>query len=73
MASGVSGGSVGLFAYARQLLETGTSDCLWLTRRTGSSGALADDFAAPAIGWALFHDVPNRLLGLHPKPGGRCG
>jgi hypothetical protein len=74
LASGVSGGAVGLYAYARQLLGTGTLG----TAEPGESdwwvdGRLAADFAAPAIGWALFHDIPNRILGLHPKTGGRCG
>jgi hypothetical protein len=69
MASGVSGGAVGLYAYARQLLDSGelgsTSD--WVNDRLGG------DFASPAIGWALFHDVPNRLVGLHPDAGAPCG
>jgi hypothetical protein len=74
LASGVSGGAVGLYAYARQLIADGMLG----TKKTGQRGwwidaHLADDFAAPAIGWALFHDIPNRLLGLHPKTGGRCG
>ena len=69
MASGVSGGAVGLYAYARQLLEQGQLE---------SAGAGGDDWIdarsaatspPPAIGWALFHDLPNRLLGLHPDAG----
>jgi hypothetical protein len=69
IASGVSGGAVGLYAYARQLLHNGqlgaSSD--WIDTR------LDNDFAGPAIGWALFHDLPNRLLGIHPDPGAPCG
>jgi hypothetical protein len=69
MASGVSGGAVGLYAYARQLLHVswlGWTD-KWLNERLGA------DFASPAVGWGLFHDVPNRLLGLHPDTGAPCG
>ena len=69
MASGVSGGAVGLYAYARQLLHgswLGPND-KWLDVRLGA------DFASPAVGWALFHDLPNRLFGLHPDTGAPCG
>jgi len=73
MASGVSGGAVGLYAYARQLLEQGQLESAeqlrgddWIDARLGT------DFASPAIGWAFFHDVPNRLLGLHPNAGAAC-
>src|SRR4029450_90087 len=69
MASGVSGGAVGLYADTRELLHKG-----WLGRGQGwLDQRLADDFAAPAVGWALYHDAPNRLLGLHPGPGAPCG
>jgi hypothetical protein len=69
MASGVSGGAVGLYAYARELLHKG-----WLGPGQGwLDQRLADDFAAPTVGWALYHDVPNRLLGLHPDTGAPCG
>jgi hypothetical protein len=74
MASGVSGGAVGLYAYARELLERGSLESAeesggddWIDKRLGG------DFASPAVGWALFHDLPNRLLGLHPNPGAACG
>jgi hypothetical protein len=74
MASGVSGGAVGLYAYARQLLHNGglgpkggARENDWVDRRLGG------DFASPAIGWALYHDVPNRLFGLHPSIGAPCG
>ena len=73
IASGVSGGAVGLYAYARQLIAEGDlggaeadDPAGWIEQRLGH------DFAAAAIGWALFHDVPNRLFGLHQELGGRC-
>jgi hypothetical protein len=66
LASGVSGGAVGLYAYARQLLEDGELSKGWVDDHLGG------DFAAATIGWALFHDAPNRFLGIHPKPGGDC-
>ena len=65
--SGVSGGAVGLYAYARQLLHNGQlGGPEWVDQR------LSHDFASPAVGWALFHDLPNRLLGLQPDRGGGC-
>lgn len=67
IASGVSGGAVGLYVYARQLLaegKLGGSD--WVDAR------LNHDFASPTIGWALFHDAPNHILGLHPSTAGKC-
>jgi hypothetical protein len=68
MASGVSGGAVGLYVYARQLLHTGRlGGRRWIDLRLG------DDFASPAVGWGLFHDLPNRLFGLHPAVGAPCG
>lgn len=67
LASGVSGGAVGLYAYLRQLLHNGQlGDGSWVDQR------LAPDFASPAVAWALFHDIPNRLLGLRPARGGDC-
>jgi hypothetical protein len=68
MASGVSGGAVGLYTYARQLLhehQLGPT-FQWIDRR------LAADFASPAVGWGLFHDAPNRLFGLHPGERASC-
>ncbi len=68
LASGVSGGAVGLYAYARQLLhfnELGTEPD-WIDERLGH------DFAGAAVAWGLFHDVPNRLFGLHPDTGAPC-
>jgi hypothetical protein len=69
MASGVSGGAVGLYAYARQLLQQSWLGATnkWLDKRLGA------DFASPAVGWGLFHDAPNRLFGLHPATGAPCG
>ncbi len=65
LVSGVSGGAVGLYAYARQMLHNG-----WLADGSWVDTRLAPDFASPAVAWALFHDVPNRLLGLEPDRGG---
>ena len=65
--SGVSGGALGLYAYARQLLHNGQlGGPEWVDQR------LSHDFASPAVGWGLFHDMPNRLLGLSPHRGGGC-
>jgi hypothetical protein len=64
--SGVSGGAVGLYAYARQLLADGTLSDGWVDKSLGG------DFAAPMIGWTLFHDLPNHLLGIHADTGGDC-
>jgi hypothetical protein len=71
IASGVSGGAVGLDVYARQLLGSpspGTRPlpANWVHDRLGH------DFASPTIGWALFHDLPNHILGLHVDSTGRC-
>jgi hypothetical protein len=73
IASGVSGGAVGLYAYARQLIAEGDLGGVeadesegWIEQRLGH------DFAAAAVGWALFHDAPNRLFGLHQALGGHC-
>jgi hypothetical protein len=67
VASGVSGGAVGLYAYARQLLSPGSlGDGSWVGTRLGR------DFASPMIGWGLFHDVTNHWLGLNSHRGGDC-
>jgi hypothetical protein len=78
LASGVSGGAVGLYAYARQLLEQASPDQparaqpgLGQTRSWVGS-RLGTDFASPTIAWALFHDLPNHLIGLHSHRGGAC-
>jgi hypothetical protein len=68
IASGVSGGAVGIYAYARQLISTGSlEDGRWVDDKLGH------DFASSTMGWALFHDVTNRVLGLHSDRGGGCG
>lgn len=67
LASGVSGGAVGLYAYARQLLTADLGDGGWVDRQLGR------DYASATVGWALFHDIPNRFLGLNPQRGGGCG
>jgi hypothetical protein len=64
--SGVSGGAVGLYAYARQLLMTGDLDEGWVERLLGG------DFASDTIAWSLFHDLPNHLIGFNSKTGGEC-
>ena len=66
IASGVSGGAVGLDVYSRQLLGAGSLPDNWVHER------LSHDFASPTIGWAVFHDVPNHILGLHVDPTGSC-
>jgi hypothetical protein len=74
LASGVSGGAVGLYAYARQLITKG-----WLGRGTDDGpGAWVDkrlglDFASPTIGWQFFHDAVAHWFGAHSHRGGDCG
>lgn len=66
LASGVSGGAVGLGAYAAQQLQGGVPQKNWIDDRLGR------DLLAPTVGWGLFHDLPNHLIGLSPRRGGRC-
>lgn len=73
LASSVSGGAMGMYAYARQLraegwlgTEVNESSASWVNRR------LARDFVSPTIAWGLFHDVPNHIIGLHPRERGVC-
>ena len=67
LVSGVSGGAVGLYAYARQLIAEGSlGDGKWIDERLGG------DFASATVGWGLFHDVTNHWLGLHSARGGDC-
>jgi hypothetical protein len=67
LASGVSGGAMGLYAYARQLISEGSlGDGSWVNSRLGR------DFASATIGWGLFHDATNHWFGLNSHPGGRC-
>lgn len=68
VASGVSGGAVGLYAYARELIsERSLGDGSWVDRQLGG------DYSSATIGWALFHDVPNHWFGLNSHRGGQCG
>jgi hypothetical protein len=68
LVSGVSGGAMGLYAYARQLISEGyLEDGAWVDERLGG------DFASATIGWGLFHDVPNHWFGLNSHRGGDCG
>ncbi|MFL5954249.1 MAG: hypothetical protein ACJ76I_09105 [Gaiellaceae bacterium] len=66
LASGVSGGAVGLYVYARQQLDQESLDDGWVDSR------LNHDFASPTLAWALFHDLPNHLFGMHLDAAGRC-
>jgi hypothetical protein len=69
MASGVSGGAVGLYAYTAQLLKEGGA----LGKKNGwVAESLGGDFAAETMAWGLFHDVPNHFFAIHPKSGGIC-
>jgi hypothetical protein len=67
LASGVSGGAVGLYAYVREKLSSDALKKDWVAKRLGG------DFASPTIGWGLFHDLPNHLIGLSSERGGACG
>ncbi len=69
MASGVSGGAVGLYAYTRELLDPGGTPLPagWIDAHLGG------DHASATIGWGLFHDLPNHLVDLFPRTGAtRC-
>jgi hypothetical protein len=67
LASGVSGGAVGLYAYARQMISAGwLEDGGWVDKRLGG------DFASATVGWALFHDITNHWFGLNSHRGGDC-
>jgi len=68
VASGVSGGAFGLYAYARQLIaKRSLGDGSWVNKR------LARDFASATIGWGLFHDAAAHWFGLNSHRGGACG
>lgn len=54
-ASGVSGGSLGLAAYAAHLANPGPG-ADWPEARLG------DEYLAPTVGWALFVDLPLALI-----------
>jgi len=66
VASGVSGGAVGLQAYAQEMLEGGLQDRDWVEDRLGR------DLASATVGWGLFHDLPNHFLGIAPDEGSFC-
>ena len=66
VASGVSGGGVGLAAYAAELTNER------VLREDWSDERLGQDLLAPVVAWGLFHDLPNHLLGLTSRPGGSC-
>jgi hypothetical protein len=67
LASGVSGGAFGLYAYARQLIaQRSLGDGSWVNKR------LARDFASATIGWGLFHDATAHWFGLNSHRGGGC-
>ena len=61
--SGVSGGSVGLAAYAQHMLYGNVTDGSWVREK------LKADFASSTVGWGLFHDLPNHMLGIASTPG----
>lgn len=65
VASGVSGGSVGLASYAQHMLYGDLENDEWIRDKLGS------DFAAPTVAWGLFHDLPNHALGVTAARG-RC-
>jgi hypothetical protein len=69
VASGVSGGSLGLTTYAAQLNTTAASGepAGEPTAPTGGDWVrdrLGDDFLAPTVAWMLFSDVPKAITGL---------
>lgn len=59
-ASGISGGSLGLVAYAGAVQRSEGGN--WPDRRLG------DDFIAAAGAWMLFADVPNGLFKFNFRP-----
>jgi hypothetical protein len=69
LASGVSGGAFGLYAYARQLIAA-----QWLGERADQwvDDRLARDFASATIAWGLFHDAPTHWFGLNSHRDGTC-
>jgi hypothetical protein len=69
LASGVSGGALGLYAYAEKLLR---NDGSLGPERKWVSNNLGGDFAADTMGWALFHDVPNHFFAVRSRRGGIC-
>lgn len=59
LASGVSGGSVGLAAFAYERAARPALEREWVDGRLGT------DLLSPVVAWALHHDLPNHFLGLH--------
>ncbi|WP_194397119.1 hypothetical protein [Microbacterium atlanticum] len=66
LASGVSGGSVGLAAYSMELLDNETLTAGWVDRRLNA------DLLSPVVGWGLFHDLPNHFFGTYPRSPSVC-
>ena len=64
--SGASGGSVGAYAYARELQANGCLRPGWYARW------FARDLVGPTIGWGLAHDLPGVLLHQRPASDGDC-
>jgi hypothetical protein len=61
VASGVSGSSVGLAAYAAKLVEEAKSDNEEEPGAGWVRELFDDDHLAPTVGWALYADLPNAL------------
>lgn len=59
-ASGASGGSVGIASVLAER-ERGGNESRWVSERLGY------DLLSPELGWQLFVEVPNALLGFNPR------
>ncbi len=64
--SGASGGSVGAYAYARELQANGCLRPGWYAQW------FARDLVGPTVGWGLAHDLPGVLLHQRPASDGSC-
>ena len=64
LVSGVSGGSVGLAAYAENLLSEHPLEDGWV------EASLGRDFASPTIGWGIFRRPPEPFLRSVVRVGG---
>ncbi len=60
MASGASGGSVGIASVAATRAAGPDPDADWIATRLGT------DLLSPELGWQLFVEVPNTLLTFNP-------
>jgi hypothetical protein len=60
MASGASGGSVGIASVVASRAAGGGPDPDWVATRLGT------DLLSPELGWQLFVEVPNTLLTFNP-------